>query len=110
MLNSSSKRPILAILPTAAMQQEQQANKKRSGAITGPVLRQTVWFAHEGQIAEGRNRYLVFLLNHNLFSVKLAQPPSYVLIPVKEHIKVLTGSAPVPAENRVRRRYRAGRC
>ena len=35
--------------------------------------------------------YLFFLLNHSLFSVKLAQPPSYVLIPVKEHIKVLTG-------------------
>lgn len=36
---------------------EQQANKKRSGAITGPVLRQIVWFAHEGQIAEGRSRF-----------------------------------------------------
>ncbi len=35
--------------------------------------------------------YLVFLLNHNLFSIKSAQPSSYVLIPVKEHIKVLTG-------------------
>ena len=58
--------------------------------ITQPQLIKTNRISDLSDLALHQG-YLFFLLNHNLFSVKLAQPPSYVLIPVKEHIKVLTG-------------------
>lgn len=53
--NDGSVQSVTNALPLLVW--EEHANKQRSGVLTGPIMQQTLWFAHEGQIAEGNRRF-----------------------------------------------------